>query len=496
MATISPTPKLQFLDANGNPLSYGFLYTYSAGTTTPKTTYTTAAQATANTNPIVLDSRGEADVWLLAGEAYKFTLQNSSGVLQYTVDQITAAGTMSTQNASNVNITGGSISGISLAGTITGNVIGNVTGNVTGNLTGDVSGGSIVGTSYNGGQLAGFRNKIINGNFLIWQRNSTFTSQALNANTFYADRWRSLGSGAAVLTISRSTDVPNDQLLYSCKIETTTADATVDPSDYYYFYQPIEGYNIRDFYDKTFTLSFWVKSSKAGVYCVSFRSNSSDPIYIAEFVVSTIDTWEFKTITVVNGLPGATGTWQWAAATGLRVGWALQAGSTYGSGNAGLWYSSGFDYATSNQVNVFDTIGNSFFLAGVQVEIGATATPFERRTFGVELALSTRYYEKSFLYQQAPVQNIGATVGAAYAIGQVTNQAFSALVSFAVQKRTNPTIVTYAPDAASANWSTNTTTPTVSTANIGDRGFAVIGGTSVTAGNGYSIHWAASAELG
>ena len=97
MTTISPSPQLQFLDANGNPLSYGLLYTYFNGTTVPKTTYTTALQTTANTNPIVLDARGEANVWLLAGEIYKFVLQNSSGVLQYTVDNITAAGTMSTQ---------------------------------------------------------------------------------------------------------------------------------------------------------------------------------------------------------------------------------------------------------------------------------------------------------------------------------------------------------------------------------------------------------------
>ena len=82
MATISPTPKLQFLDANGAPLSYGLLYTYVAGTTSPLATYTTAAQTTANTNPIVLDARGEANVWLLAGYAYKFVLQNSSSVLQ------------------------------------------------------------------------------------------------------------------------------------------------------------------------------------------------------------------------------------------------------------------------------------------------------------------------------------------------------------------------------------------------------------------------------
>jgi len=507
MATISPTPKLQFLDANGDPLSYGLLYTYIAGTTTSKTTYTTAAQTTANTNPILLDSRGQADVWLLAGEAYKFTLQNSSGVLQYTVDQITAAGTMSTQNANAVAITGGTISGVTITGTITANVIGNVTGNVTGNLTGNVTGnltgnvtaGTVVADSYNGGQLAGLRNKIINGNFNIWQRGTSFAGQtptASSATTVYADRWRVLGQGTtAVLTIARSADVPNNQTLYSNSIEVTTADVTVNSADYYYFYQPIEGFNIRDLYGKTFTLSFWVKSSKTGTHCVSLRATSNSPIYIAQYTVNVADTWEFKTITVVDGLPGGTGSWTWDSGMGLRVGWVLQAGSTYNAGTANSWYSSAFDYATSDQVNVFDTVGNTFKLANVQLEVGTVDTPFEHRTSGLELSLCQRYYEKSFVYATAPAQNVGSSLGAAYATGQVNNQTFSTLVGFCVTKRAAPTITTYAPDAATANWSTNTTTPTAATANIGESSFALAGTTSVTAGNSYSIHWAASAEL-
>ena len=89
MATtsISPTPKLQFFDANGAPLSGGLLYTYAAGTTTPLTTYTDSTGVSANTNPIVLDSRGEANVWL-NGAIYKFALYTSVGVLIWTVDNI------------------------------------------------------------------------------------------------------------------------------------------------------------------------------------------------------------------------------------------------------------------------------------------------------------------------------------------------------------------------------------------------------------------------
>jgi len=93
MATtsLSPTPKLQFFDANGDPLVGGLLYTYAAGTTTPLTSYTDSTGVSANTNPIVLDSRGEANVWL-SGDVYKFALYTSAGVLIWTVDNISTNG--------------------------------------------------------------------------------------------------------------------------------------------------------------------------------------------------------------------------------------------------------------------------------------------------------------------------------------------------------------------------------------------------------------------
>ena len=99
MATtsLSPTPKLQFFDLNGAPLSGGLLYTYAAGTTTPLASYTDSTGLIANTNPITLDSRGEANVWLGAA-IYKFALYTSAGVLIWTVDNIST-------NGSNLSVT-------------------------------------------------------------------------------------------------------------------------------------------------------------------------------------------------------------------------------------------------------------------------------------------------------------------------------------------------------------------------------------------------------
>jgi hypothetical protein len=88
MASLTPTPKQQFFDANGNPLVLGKVYTYAGGTTTPITTYVDQAGVTANTNPIILDSRGMANIWLQSTVAYKFVVKDSADVTQYTTDNI------------------------------------------------------------------------------------------------------------------------------------------------------------------------------------------------------------------------------------------------------------------------------------------------------------------------------------------------------------------------------------------------------------------------
>lgn len=130
MAILSPPPKAQFLDANGAPLAGGKVYTYQAGTTTPLATYTTAGGTTPNANPVILDARGEADIWYAPGVSYKVVLRTSADALIWTVDNIAMSGSMATQNADNVNITGGTIgSGVTFAGSITGTAA-NVTGTV------------------------------------------------------------------------------------------------------------------------------------------------------------------------------------------------------------------------------------------------------------------------------------------------------------------------------------------------------------------------------
>lgn len=132
MTTLSPSPKFQAFDESGAPLVGGKLYSYLAGTTTPYDTYTDYTGNTANTNPVILDLYGQAELWLDPGVAYKLILTDAVDIQMWSVDNITSAGSMSVQNSNNVDITGGTISGVTLTDvTINGGINGTAT-NVTG----------------------------------------------------------------------------------------------------------------------------------------------------------------------------------------------------------------------------------------------------------------------------------------------------------------------------------------------------------------------------
>ncbi len=244
--------------------------------------------------------------------------------------------------------------------------------------------------SVNGGQLAGMRNKIINGKMEIAQRGTSFP--AIVSAVYSIDRWLFGNTSAAVLTASQQADVPSDnEFQNSLRLAVTTADASIAAGDVTWWQQRIEGYNVRDLISRTFALSFWVRSSKTGTHCVCLMNSAADRSYVAEYTVSAANTWEKKTITVSGGLITA-GTWNWTNGIGLNVQFVLACGSNFQT-TAGAWQTGAF-YATANQVNCLDTIGNIFAITGVQLEVGSVATPFEHRPIGMELALCQRYYQR------------------------------------------------------------------------------------------------------
>ena len=246
-----------------------------------------------------------------------------------------------------------------------------------------------------GGQdttFGGMRNRIINGDMRIAQR-ATSVASAGGAGGVYStvDRFGLYLNSTAVVSEAQVTDAPTG-FTNSVKYTVTTADTSVAASDYILPLHRIEGNNIADLAwgtvnAKTVTLSFWVKSSKTGIYYAGFRNGSFNRSYAAPYTINASNTWEYKTITV----PGeTTGTWLTDNSEGLGVFWWLMGGSDFNASSISTWVSVNTT-KFSNQVNWADTVGATFQITGVQLEKGSAATAFENRQYGTELALCQRY---------------------------------------------------------------------------------------------------------
>jgi hypothetical protein len=262
----------------------------------------------------------------------------------------------------------------------------------------------------------------------IAQRGGAFP--AIASGAYSLDRWVFGNTSTAVGTVTQQADAPgNNEFRSSFRYAVTTAKASIAAGDVCWINQRIEGYNIRDLVGKTFTLSFWVRSSKTGVHCVAFKNSGANRSFLAEYSINAANTWEYKTITVSGGLITA-GTWDFANGLGLRVDFALACGATYQS-TAGTWQTGDF-YATSNQANCLDATSNIFAITGVQLEVGSSATSFEHRPYGVELALCQRYL---------PAVTGGDTAAVGVGTFKSATQVYVACC-FPVEARVRPTGVT------------------------------------------------------
>jgi len=261
---------------------------------------------------------------------------------------------------------------------------------ITPSGTGGASLGDVVVSSINSGPVSGARNRIINGDMRIDQRNAV-TTLSSNIPAFTVDRWQASHNSTGAIQVAKSGDYPStfsSSLLY----DVTTADTSIAAGEYAQIVQPVEGFNVSDLSwgsasAQYVTLSFWVKSTTIGTYCASLRNKVTDRSYVAEYSVSSANTWEKKIITI----PGDTsGTWDTDNTTGIFVSFTFATGTTYQT-TANAWAAGNF-IGTSNQVNLLASATNEIRITGVQLEPGTVATPFERRSYGAELALCQRYY--------------------------------------------------------------------------------------------------------
>ena len=281
------------------------------------------------------------------------------------------------------------------------------------------------------GQIGGTRNKVINGGMVIDQRNAGAAVTVNNTSDVYTlDRYGAYGQATdGVFTVSRSTQAPQG-FINSALITVTTADASIGASQFYGFYQKIEGYNIADLgwgtaNASTVTLSFWVRSSVTGTFGGALRNGAFDRSYPFSYTINSADTWEEKTVVIAGD---TSGTWATDNTTGVLVGWSIGDGSSRLSA-AGVWAAGNFAGATG-QTNLIATNGATFYITGVQLEAGDTATPFEHRSYGQELALCQRYYYKLF------PGAVSAVFGPAYSFSTTGAQA---VIPYPVTMRIAPT---------------------------------------------------------
>jgi len=243
-----------------------------------------------------------------------------------------------------------------------------------------------------GTAMVGF-NRIINGAMVIDQRNAG-ASVTVNAvsKTYCVDRFCGTGiPTSGVFTLQQTSTAPSG-FINSLKATVSTADSSLAATDLYRLMHLVEGFNCFDLKwgtasAKSVTLSFWVYSNLTGTFGGSLINSAVNRSYPFTFAISASNTWEQKSITVAGD---TTGTWLTDNGIGISINFGPGVGSTYSS-TAGAWAASEY-YSATGATNVMASIGNTFYITGVQLEQGTAATSFNARPYGTELALCQRYY--------------------------------------------------------------------------------------------------------
>jgi hypothetical protein len=364
--------------------------------------------------------------------------------------------------------------------------------NATGVLL-EANGGTGTTTGY-----YGFKNRIINGAMVIDQRNVGASVTPTNGQ-YTLDRWKAEISASSKFSVQQSSTAPtgfNNSLLI-----TSSSAYTVGAADYFAVTQPIEGYNIADFgfgtaNAKTVTVSFWVRSSVTGTYSAVLVNQNDTRVYPFTYTINSANTFEQKSVTIVGD---TSGTWLTTNGAGIRVNFYIGLGTNF-QGSVNAW-NSGTVYGASGTTNLVSTNGATFYITGVQLEKGSTATSFDYRPYGTELALCQRYFYQSYPVGSAVGSNVGSDkyyYAAIYTAPSTSAQVTS--IPFPVTQRATPTVTFYNRDGTSGQWyfgvfgaseaSTSISSTVLSNNAISPKGTSVIASSNI--GYGY---FASSAEL-
>lgn len=298
-----------------------------------------------------------------------------------------------------------------------------------------------LGSSAEQGTITG-DNLIINGDMAVAQRGDV---TGVSSGYGGADRYNFVTNSAARVTLSQDTDVPSNQgFVNSQKVDVTTADTTVSTGDYAQLRQKIEAQNLQHLKygtseAKKVTLQFWVKSPKTGTHVLELQHSDASYYNDQTYNIATANTWQKVTMTfdgyqttAINNDNGH----------GLQVIWWLFAGATYSGGtlSENTWHNTQANRA-AGQVNVMDSTSNNFYITGVKLEVGSTATPFKHESYAENELKCKRYYQKIADRDVTPansVATISRFVANAYA---TTNGALQH--HFEIEMRDAPTVTYY-----------------------------------------------------
>lgn len=290
---------------------------------------------------------------------------------------------------------------------------------------------SVTGSSIGPGNATRFKNRIINGDMRIDQRNAGASVATSSGTSIYTlDRWLAVYSATSKYTVQQNAGSVTPPAGFINYLGVTSSSAySIGSGDYFYINQRIEGLNVADLgwgtiNAKTVTVSAWVYSSLTGTFGGAIRNSATDRSYAFTYTISSANTWTQISVTI----PGdTTGTWLTTNGTGLQIAFSFGVGSTYSTA-AGAWTAGNYGSATG-ATSVVGTNGATWYITGVQLEVGSIATGFEYVDYTTQLAMCQRYFEVISTQQY--------TVLAAYNSGNFLGCGNG---SFAVTKRTTPTM--------------------------------------------------------
>jgi hypothetical protein len=292
-------------------------------------------------------------------------------------------------------------------------------------------------------EIVNNRNLVINGDMRIDQRNAgANVTNSNNGSSFITDRFRGDAPVDQSITFQQQTSIVPAGFTHSLKVTSNTATSNTNNQPALAHF--VEGFNTADLgfgtvNAKTITLSFQVYSSLTGTFGVCFENNNSDRAYIASYTINTANTWETKTITIAGD---TSGTWEKTNQRGLSIFFDLGFGTTFSSAASTTW--ANVERGLTGGVKLAANTGATWYITGVQLEVGSVATPFERRPYGMELALCQRYYYKSY--------EIGVTPGTNTGTGAISGRNWDpgsgrttvpVTAHHKVEMRTTPTVVFY-----------------------------------------------------